>query len=486
MLSLLPMLLIGCDTPPPVTGPPSLVLVSIDGLRADHVGIHGRSPSPTPTLDALAAEGLVFSQSFSQGNESLYSHAAMFTGRHVSEVAAADYRTFIIPDSAMLISEILALYGYQTAGFLAGGHVHEGYGFNQGFSHFDDSAHFGSFFNKVPFALDWLDEHDPRDPFFLILHGYDCHRPYSHPGAFYHPFDADYTGSVDDILSGRQGTEKVFNGKYYEGFSLDQFLHEIGEIILDPETYIRLSGFAEDNPGVPLSAQDLEHIDAHYDSGVFSADLQVGRFIEGLKARGMWDNTLVIITSDHGEDLGDHGIYNHRITLTDSTTRVPMLLTGGALPEPLRGTTQDSLVQAVDVVPTLLAAAGAIPPAGLHGRDLLTSTDAPAIVFQEGVLDMISARSPTHRLLFRGIPLTFEYFDLALAAAPPESRHFVLYDLRSDPEEQVNIAAEQPEVVESMRDALLTWRAGLDRSDYRGTQPTDPSFREILKARGYW
>ena len=357
------LLLLSCGTAPPPTGPPNLVLVSIDGLRADHLGIHGRTPSPTPNLDALAARGLVFSQSFSQGNESLYSHAAMFTGRHVSEVAAADYRTFIIPDSALLVSEVLSLYGYQTAGFLAGGHVHAAYGFEQGFDHFDDSAHFGSFFNKVPPALAWLDGHDPAAPFFLILHGYDCHRPYAHPGAFYHPFDADYSGGIDEILAGRQGTEKVFNGVFYEDFSLDQFLHEAGEIILDPETYLRLSGFAESNPGIPLSEADLAHIDAHYDSGVFSADLQVGRFIEGLQARGLWENTLVLITSDHGEDLGDHGIYNHRITLTDSTTRVPMLLTGGALPESLRGTMQDGLVQAVDVVPTLLAAADATPPA---------------------------------------------------------------------------------------------------------------------------
>ena len=485
LLIMLILLLISCDSPPP-DGPPNLVLISIDGLRADHVGIHGRTPSPTPTLDALAKDGLVFSQSFSQGNESLYSHAAMFTGRHVSEVAAPDYRTYTIPDSVLLVSEVLSLYGYQTAAFLAGGHVHAAYGFEQGFSHFDDSAHFGSFFNKVPSALGWLDDREDTAPFFLILHGYDCHRPYAHPGAFFHIFGADYDGDVDEILTDRQGTEKVFGGVFYEDFSLDHFAHEAGDLILDPEGYLRLGEWADGREGQRMSEVDLNHIEDHYDSGVFSADLQIGRFLEGLEKRGLLENTLVLITSDHGEDLGDHGIYNHRITLTDSTTRVPMLLVGDVIPEALQGTTKSELTQAIDVVPTLLSAAGATMPAGLNGRDLLSDAQAPAVVFQEGVLDMIAARSPTHRLLFQGVPLTFPYFDLALRTTLPDSRHFILYDLRDDPDERVNVAAQQPEVVETLRAEMLVWWQGMDRSDHRGSQPTDATFREILRARGYW
>ena len=104
MLSLL--LLTGCDQPP--VGPPNLILISIDGLRADHLGIHGRDPSPTPTLDALAEDGLVFSQSFSQGNESLYSHASMFTGRHVSEIAAAPRRCLLLLLRSLLSSSFLS------------------------------------------------------------------------------------------------------------------------------------------------------------------------------------------------------------------------------------------------------------------------------------------------------------------------------------------------------------------------------------------
>ena len=169
--------------------PPNLILISIDGLRADRTGIGGNPNAPSPVLDRLAKEGQWFSRAFSQSNESLYSHASMFTGRYVSELAAPDYRTFVVPDEAMLLGEILGLYGYSTAAFVAGGHVRADYGFDQGASLFDDSYDFGSFFHKVPQALNWIEE-QAREPYFLTLHGYDCHRPYLHSGPWLHAYGA--------------------------------------------------------------------------------------------------------------------------------------------------------------------------------------------------------------------------------------------------------------------------------------------------------
>ncbi len=107
--------------------PPNLVLISVDGLRADRLGLPGLGP--TPNLDRLAAEGLSCSLSFSQSNESLFSHAAMLTGRHVAEIARPDYQRFVVPETALQVPEVLALYGYTTAAFVAGGHVKGSYGF---------------------------------------------------------------------------------------------------------------------------------------------------------------------------------------------------------------------------------------------------------------------------------------------------------------------------------------------------------------------
>jgi len=459
--------------------PPNLILISIDGLRADRTGIGGNPNAPSPVLDRLANEGQWFSKAFSQSNESLYSHASMFTGRYVSELAAPDYRTFVLPDEAMLLGEILGLYGYSTAAFIAGGHVRAEYGFDQGASLFDDSYDFGAFFHKVPQALDWIEE-QAREPYFLTLHGYDCHRPYLHSGPWLHAYGGDYTGSIDELLSSRRSTERVYDGVYYPDFPLEHFFHKGGDRILDPEGYRRLYDW-ESSEGIPLSEADIEHLRDHYDGGVLAADLQIGRFLAELERLDKLENTVVILTSDHGEDLHNHGYFNHRTTLKDSTTHVPLVVWGTEAVG-----RRDDLASAIDIVPTMLRLAGATLPAGLPGRDLLSDPMPDEIVYQEGVLGQVSARSVTHRLIFSGFSLTFPHYDLALEAALLDSGHFELFDLEADPGEHHNVVEEQPDVAEALRRGLLEWHRGLDKSDFRGQQPTDPALQAILKSRGYW
>ena len=481
----------GCAGPP-VEGPPDLVLISVDGLRADRLAAYG-GPSgaraPTPRLNALAAGGLVVLDHHAGANESLFSHAVMLSGRPVSELAAPRYASFVLPEAALLLPEVLALYGYRSGAFVAGGHVRGAYGFDQGFEVYEDSADFGSFFHTVPLALDWLAE-GPSGPRFTFLHGYDTHRPYLHAGPIYHAFEPDYSGPVDGWTD-RGDTERIVNGAHHPDFVPDHLLHAAGDTLLDPGGYARLRAHAAVCPGVPLSAADQAHLLAHYDSGALAADLQVGRFIEALEASGRWAHTLVVITADHGEDLGDHGLYNHRSTLRDSTTRVPMILTGGALPAALRGQRLEGLSGAIDLVPTLLAAAGAAPPAGLRGLDLLAAAagaglPADRMIVQEGVLPQISGLLGPHRLVLEGVPLDSALLDLALEAAPLGGPHLQLYDRAADPAEQVEGSALQPEAAEDARAALLEWRRRLERSEAAGVQPQDPALQAILKARGYW
>jgi arylsulfatase len=465
---------------------PNLVLVSIDGLRADSIGAYGARPSATPGLDRLAAEGLVCDPAVSQSNESLFSHAALLTGLHPSEIAPPDYRTFLVPSEAVLVPEVLRLYGYATAAFVAGGHVKGAYGFDQGFDVYEDGADFGSFFHTVPEAEAWL-AHRAPGPFFVFLHGYDTHRPYLHAGLFAHAFDADYEGDVDAVLDHSE-IERIVDGVYYPDFPLHYFWHEgAGERILDPFGYARLREWATGHEGRAISERDRRHIRAHYDSGAFSADLHVGRFFDGLRASGAWDDTLIAVVGDHGEDLGEHGVYNHRSSLADSATRVPMILAGGALPAALRGTRMAGPCAAIDVAPTLLRAAGAVPPSGLGGRDLLAGGPAPAFVVQEGVLPMMAVRTATHRLNVQGLPLDSPLLPLMVRVAAIAGPTFSLYDLTADPAEQRDVLAEQPEVALRLRDALLDWLASRERAGDRGAQPTlDPAFTEMLRSRGYW
>jgi arylsulfatase A-like enzyme len=469
-----------CDDREP--RPPNVVVVSIDGFRADRAHFDGNPRPTTPSLDAFAAEAVRFPNAFSQSNESLLSHAALFTGRYASEVAWPDYMRFRVPDDATLLAEAMGAVGYDTAAFLAGGHVRREFGFSQGFATYWESGDFGSFHDTVPPALAWLDGRDTEKPFLLVLHGYDLHRPYAHGGVFYHPFDADYTGPMEELVRDRVATEKIYDGAYFPEAARESFRHATGMNMSDPAAYARLVADATrpDAPRVPLSPADLAHMVAHYDAAVLTADTYVGLFLEGLRARGAWDDTLVIVTSDHGEDLQTHRFSNHRAVLFDSTSRVPLLVGGGALDPSRRGTVDPTLVSAVDLVPTVLAAAGTVSPAGARGRDVLSAGDTDA-VFQQGVLGQSAIRTATHRLVFSGYALTDPAYGTRLRDEPIDGGHFALY---REPDEQTDVLAEDRATAESLRARLVAWYGTLRPGTERAV--VSPEARKMLSEHGYW
>ena len=485
-LALLAALAAGCDArQPPAT--PNIILVSYDGLRADRTGAYGNPAQPTPTLDRMAAEGLRFESAFSQSNESLFSHASLFTGRHVPELAQPVYESFTLPESAVMVGEVLGLYGYTTAAFVAGAHIRGAYGFDQGFSVYDDRHDFGSMFDKAREALEWVDNRS-REPFFMVLQSYDCHRPYLRSDAWYHVQDRDYQGVSDDLLHTRYSVDRTYQGIYYPNFPIRLLQHVAGDRLQDPRGSERITAWAREHvDGVELSEQDLDHVRAHYDAAAFALDIQLGRFFEALDQRGILEDTLVILTADHGEDLQEHGYYGHRHSLHDTTTRVPLVIWGRGLAPSLQGTVRQDLAEAIDIVPTILAAAGADPPAGLPGRDLLdSSADDDGYVLQIGVLPQIALRSATHRLVFHGVPAASPVLLAALANAPFTTEWFELYDLQADPGEQRNAVAEQTAAGERMRAAMLTRLRSMQRSAEAGAPPDDPALRELLRSRGYW
>ncbi|MFZ5481717.1 MAG: sulfatase [Myxococcota bacterium] len=484
----------GAPEPTPIPPPrtPNLVVVSMDGFRADRAHFDGNPRPTTPNLDAFAAEGVRFPNAFSQSNESLLSHASLFTGRYASEVAWPDYMRFSVPPDATTLAEAMSAVGYDTAAFLAGGHIRAEFGFDQGFATFWESQDFGSFHETVPPALAWIGERaDPR-PFLIVVHGYDLHRPYAHRSVFYHPFDADYTGPMEELVRDRVATEKIFDGAYWPDHAREAFRHAKGMNMSDPASYRRLVE-ASRRPGarkVPLTQRDLDHMVAHYDAAVLTVDTYVGLLIEGLKKSGAWDDTLVILTSDHGEDLQTHRFSNHRAVLFDSTSRVPFLVGGGALPAAARGTTRPELVDATDLVPTAMALAGSVPPAGTRGNDLgallAGEPGAPTkdAVFQQGVLGQSSVRTATHRLVFSGYALTDPTYGARLRDDPLDGGSFALYAVKEDPNELTDVLARDRAVAEDLRARLVAWygslRAGSERVEI------SPETRKMLADHGYW
>lgn len=493
---------LACDTtpiePPPVAGetaepPVNIVVIVIDGMRADRAHHAGNPNVTTPTLDLLAAHGVSFDFAFSQSNESALSHASLFTGRYPSEVAFPEYLDYRIGDSATLLPEMLQAYGYRTAAFTAGGHVKAGFGFEQGYDRYYEHESYGSFFDTVPRALGWLDE-GTEPPFYLFLHGYDCHRPFARDSLFFHPFGPG-EGVADDLdawIHRRNFTEKTYHGVYYPQIRFQRGNHVSGESLLDPGSYLELDTIiAGQDPAtaIPLVVADLAHLKDHYDSGLLTADTYVGLFVEGLIERGLWDNTLLIVTSDHGEDLQDHGYSNHRAVVHDSTTRVPLLFSGGAVPADQRGTRRSELTDALDLVATAADVAGAVPPASSRGRSLWAllqgeETAAVEAVFQQGVLGQTSARTADHRLVFNGFKLTDQDYGRELAQQPIDGGHFQLFHSAVDATEQHDVIRQQGATAEALREQMVRWYGQLHNAG--AGEPPDPALREMLHKHGYW
>jgi len=479
---------------PKRSGPPNIILVSLDTVRADHMSLYGYPRPTTPFLDALAQKGTVFENAFSVGNESAYSHAAMLTSRYPSEVAAPIYRDYVVPESETLLGEILQAYGYETAGFIAGGHVSDHFGFDQGFDTFSAEVGFASFWHTTAKALGWLDERTGEKPWFLMVHGYDAHRPYVAPAPFTHLFSEQIGTPLAEFLAKRGGeSEKVYKRRYYPSADNAWIAHTSGVVMLEPESYDRLKysgSFTKDSQIV--TSEDVEHLQAHYDSMLAYADLQIGLFFADVAASGLLENTIVLITGDHGEDLLDHDFINHRTALTDSCVHVAMIAIGPGFPA---GTRNASLVDLLDIVPTALFAAGAEARADGHGQPLQSFVAPDGVgrdaVFFEGVLSMLGIRTATHKLAIHHTNLTDPALADTLSARPLKAPWMRLYDLTTDPRETTNLLDDPDEhalaVAETLRTRIVEWRRETQVNQTRGDiEKLDPALRQELKEHGYW
>jgi arylsulfatase A-like enzyme len=417
--------------PPPA--PAGIVLVSLDTLRADHVGCYGYALPTTPAIDALGREGLVFEEAIAHAPSTLASHSSILASLVPQHHGASFARLRGLPPEALTLAEVLKSQGYRTASFNEGGQLSAEFGVSQGFDEYR-SYRKTRFAQLLADAGAWLErapaQGAPRAPFFLFLHTYGPHAGYFPEPRLLSLFETGYAGPLPDRIG-----QKLLNRVNR---------HEL-----------------------PLSAADVRHIVAAYDAEIRGADELLGGFLTKLRTLGLYDGSVIAVTSDHGEELGERGRYGaHAHTLYDELLRVPLVIklaggrdAGRRVAGPVRG---------IDVAPTLLAAAGIPVPGEFEGRELLSPLEHPED--RPPALSWLDGLPPLERTSIRT--------DAWKLDGPR------LYDLAGDPRETRDAAAQRAEVVASLsrlRDSLLASRPALRSQEVRPSQ----ELSEQLRSLGY-
>lgn len=409
----------------------NVVLVVLDTLRADRLGAYGYERPTSTYLDALAERSALFTTAVSQSSWTRPSIQSILNGLYPESRDGLD--------SAPL-SEVLRRHGYRTRAITGGAQLAYQFGFSRGFE-----QHAIEDWIRAPDRVVETLEADRSRRHFLFLHTYEIHDPYEH---------RELAAGLDP---GRVG--EVFRRAVWERLRSD------------------------------LTAGEKEYISALYDSGIAYTDRQLGRLIERLDERGLLDRTLLIVTSDHGEELWDHGLWGHGRAMLEHQTRVPLIV---RVPEAMReelglaaapGMIRQQ-VRLVDLYPTILDLLGVPLEHEVQGRSLrplLAGRRLPrAPAFSEstywGPMEVKSLRDERFKYL-RGIPKEPEETD--------REGWEVVYDLETDP-------GETEDVKEAHLDLLRRMRAVVDRILRGGSTPQervpgqlDPEVEEQLRALGY-
>jgi arylsulfatase A-like enzyme len=434
------LLVVGCGPDPR----PNVLLVSIDTLRADHLAAYGYGRETAPSLSRLATEGARFENSYAQSSSTVPTHASLFTGRFPFEHGA--YHVGLAVDPAeRVLAEILRDAGYRTFGGASSVRFRGDTGFDQGFDVFervDDlekNARSQALTDRV---LAWIEEGD--EPWFAFVHYFDPHQPYAPPEPFrsqWHPgLPAPKPEATSDYLYFHDGPERSVPG--------------------------------------PV----LEYLRALYDGEIRFLDAQLERLFAPLAPEPGTAGTIVVVTSDHGEEFKEHGGLSHARRLHEELLRVPLLLwwPGRISAETVR----PEPVQTVDVLPTLLELVGLEVPSELSGRSraadvLARSPSAPRAEPLPGNPVLAQLKGERWALTADLDGSRFKY--VSRDDAPHR-----LFDLTNDPGEREDLLYDRPETVTRLREVATALGVGVaaDRQPRRAA-PVSDEVRERLREIGY-
>lgn len=470
---------------------PNIVLLVMDTARADRLSCYGENLDTTPYIDELAQDGVIFENVISTSPWTIPSHASLFTGSY-ARTHGVSWKHPYMDDDLLTLAGFLSGLGYSTYGFSNNPGIGSLTGFARGFDLFVEvwrnSIKNPSLFFKIRFTLskamgltddgaaetnhrvlELLRRHGKR-PFFLFVNYIEPHLRYHPP----HHFEERYAGSGERVRRMKKLDFRLLYDMLAGKATLDSFEKE--------------------------TLRDL------YDGEIAYLDSRIGELVQALGKLGLYDKTVFILTSDHGENLGEHNLIDHQFSIHETLLNVPLIIHyPPALPGGVRST---SLAQNVDIFPTVLSLLAEVP--GVEGSEQHRILIERAREQIQGIslLDLMKGarkrpfasseyRSPStyFRELREKHPeaeishlesdlLSIRSGDYKLIKRSDGVR--ILYDLRQDPREEVNIAESDPELADSLEVLLAHWRNSLPEKRRReeGSR-LDSETKEKLRALGY-
>jgi len=424
---------------------PNVILIVLDTLRADHLSAYGYQRQTSPELDAFAAKADRFSRCIASGSWSLPSHASMLTGKPAFQHGAHRIRDRIgavvdlaLHDDETTLAEIFSQEGYATGAIVANtGIVTSGYGFHQGFDTFEGHRVPGVELN--PIVLDWVAGH-AEEPFFLLVNYMDTHRYYN-------------TAKRSGDLGLKVGAD-------------------------DPVSSLLLATLENRVPSPEL----IEALTNHYDTAIGNVDYALGQLFDVLKEWGLFDDTIIVVTSDHGELLGEHALAEHGRDVYQESLHVPLVVKG---PGHRAGRVVDDLVGLSDIPSLILDHL----PHDRFGAYTKLFPDRPGnhpIIAQNCYSFPILMANPAWGSRFQNIRTAiYEWpHKVIITSGGAEAE---VYNLQLDPDESDDLAAMQSELIVRLRAQLNRYM------DARGSPPVSRQIpvrpnakaREELEALGY-
>ncbi|MDD9940911.1 MAG: sulfatase, partial [Myxococcales bacterium] len=407
---------------------PDVVIVMVDTLRADHLSLYGYQKPTSPELAAFAGVATDYVRAYAQSSWTAPSVTSMITSRYPREVGVRRDAERL-PGHTRTLAAVLREHGYRTEGVSTNLFITRKYGHHVGF---DRLLEVKPSQGAVPTSHLVTDlgllaarEAPPTRPLFMYLHYFDPHYDYV----------------------------------MHSGFRFGWF---------EPETGPDASRFSffDARMSADLDERDMARARAHYDSEIGFTDYHVGRLLSGLRALARFDNAVIVVVADHGEEFLEHGAFGHAVTLYDELVHVPLLIKA---PFQNRGQRHQQPVALLDVAPTILDLAG-LPPEPGHRGVSLRSPGPPRPIF-------LSTFRPTHK-----VALVRNRFKAVLDR---DDYNFDVFDLVADPYEQHSIARERPVMAALMRFELERWDEGT--FDGLQTVPVDLSGlqKQRLRVLGY-